>query len=214
MRIIYVSLLVVIFDQATKIIVKAFMDYGSSIRVIGDFFKLTFVENPGMAFGLDFGPTSKLFLSLFSVVASGGLIYYLYKIKDHILVHRLSIALILGGAVGNLIDRVFYGVIYGTGPLLYGKVVDFLNFEFFDFSLFGHAYTRWPIFNIADASVTIGVIVLLVFNNKIHASEEALKLKPEGINELDNENEIVETEKVDSNDDEDDYGKEVPLRNS
>lgn len=214
MRVIYVSLLVVILDQVSKVLVKAYMDYGSSIRVIGDFFKLTFVENPGMAFGLDFGPTSKLFLSLFSVIASGGLVYYLYKIKDNIYVHRISIALILGGAVGNLIDRVFYGVIYGSGPLLYGKVVDFLNVEFFDFSLFGHLYTRWPIFNIADASVTIGVLILLIFNSKIHASEEAKKIVTDEGLEASAEVDFADTKQADKDDDKDDYGEEVQLRNS
>ncbi len=166
MRIAYVSLMIVLLDQISKIIVKATMAYGSSIKVIGDFFKITFVENPGMAFGLDVNPTSKFLLSLFSILASVGLVYYLYKIKKEPFIYRFSIALILGGAVGNLIDRVFYGVIYGNADLMYGKVVDFLNFEFFDFSLFGHEYTRWPIFNVADASVTIGVILLLFFGNK------------------------------------------------
>lgn len=175
MRIIYLSLFVVVFDQITKLLVKGLMKYGESIEIIGDFFKLTFVENPGMAFGLDFGPTSKMFLSLFSVFASIGLVYYLYKIKDQIFVYRLSIALILGGAFGNLIDRVFYGIFFGYAPLLYGRVVDFLNVEFFDFTIFGHTYTRWPIFNIADASVTIGVLLLIFFNHKIQASESEQK---------------------------------------
>lgn len=198
------------------------MKYGESIELIGDFFKLTYVENPGMAFGLDFGPTSKMFLSLFSVVASLGLVYYLYKIKDQIFVYRLSIALILGGAVGNLIDRVFYGVIFGDAPILYGKVVDFLNVEFFDFTIFGHTYTRWPIFNIADASVTIGVLLLIFFNHKIQASESEQKDSEAILSEdesaeiaYSDDNDVKEEnntdKKLESPNDQNDNREEVPV---
>lgn len=221
MRLIYLSVFVVVFDQVTKLLVKGLMKYGESIELIGDFLKLTYVENPGMAFGLDFGPTSKMFLSLFSVIASIGLVYYLYKIKDQIFVYRLSIALILGGAFGNLIDRVFYGVIFGDAPLMYGKVVDFLNVEFFDFTIFGHTYTRWPIFNIADASVTIGVLLLIFFNHKIQASESEEK-DSEAVLAADNDIAIADTDvdderndkdesKVNSENDEDNNREEVQV---
>lgn len=172
MRFFYVSLIIVILDQITKVLVKFNMDYGSSVELIGDFLQFTYIENPGMAFGLDFGPSSKFFLSLFSILASIGLAYYLYKIKDEPGLYKSSIALILGGAVGNLIDRVFYGMIFQDAPLMYGRVIDFINVEFFDFSLFGHSYSRWPVFNIADAAVTIGVILLLFANPKPKKSIE------------------------------------------
>lgn len=160
------SLVIVISDQITKIIVKFKMDYGSSIDVIGDFLKFTYVENPGMAFGLDFGHTSKFFLSLFSIIASIGLAIYLYKVKEESNLYKLSIALILGGAFGNLIDRVFYGVLFQDLPLMYGRVIDFVNVEFFDFTIFGNTYTRWPIFNIADAAVSVGVVFLIFSGHK------------------------------------------------
>jgi signal peptidase II len=89
---------------------------------------------------------------------------------------RFSIALILGGAVGNLIDRTFYGIFFDYAPLFYGKVVDFFDVDFFDFTLFGRSYDRWPVFNIADAAVTIGVLVLILFYKKHENEDEKIKL--------------------------------------
>lgn len=171
------TLAVVLLDQITKIAVKGIaipflgltiggMEYGQSFNVFGDFFKITFVENPGMAFGIDVSDTSKLLLSLFSLVASIGIIIYLFKVRNEKYTLRLSLALILAGAVGNLIDRTFYGIIYDYAPIFYGKVVDFFNVDFFDFTLFNHTYERWPIFNIADASVSIGVVMLLILHRE------------------------------------------------
>ncbi len=180
MRVLIFSGIVLAIDQITKLIVKGFsipflgvevkgMNYGSSIPVFGDFFKITFVENPGMAFGIDVNSYAKLFLSLFSLVAAVGLIYYLYLNRDKSLAYRLSLSLIIAGALGNFIDRAFYGLFYGYAPLFYGKVVDFFNVDFFDFSIFGRTYNRWPIFNIADSAVTVGVFLLVFyFNRKPH----------------------------------------------
>ena len=80
--------------------------------------------------------------------------------------------MILGGAVGNLIDRTFYGIIYKYAPVFYGKVVDFLDFDFFNFTIFGRNYERWPIFNFADSAVTIGVLILLLFYRQHKRDEE------------------------------------------
>lgn len=184
MKVLYLSLVVVVIDQITKLLVKGFsipflnfnhdgMYYGQVIPIIGDFFRLTYIENPGMAFGYDPGDGLKFWVTLFSLVASVGLIIYLYLIKNKSLSLRVAIALILGGAVGNLIDRMFYGVIFEYAPLFYGKVVDFLDFDFFNFTLFGRTYDRWPIFNIADAAVTTGVLVLIVFYRKHQREEES-----------------------------------------
>lgn len=175
MRVLFATLFIVIADQVTKLLVKGGtipllnlkvegMQYGESINVIGNFFKLTFVENPGIAFGINVNGTSKLLLSLFSLLASIGILYYLWKSREQKLVVRIALAFILGGAIGNLIDRTFYGVFYGYSPLFHGRVVDFFNVDFFDFTILGRTYERWPIFNIADASVTTGVILLLVFH--------------------------------------------------
>ena len=137
---------------------------GSSKPIWGDFLRLTYIENPGMAFGIDFG--GKLFFSIFSIFASIGILIYLYKARNDNLAFRISLAMILGGAVGNLIDRVFYGVLFDEAPLFYGRVVDFIDADFFNLNLFGYHLSRWPVFNIADASVTCGVILLLFAHRK------------------------------------------------
>lgn len=191
MKALYLSLAIVVVDQVTKLLVKGFaipflglnyegMYLGQMIPVWGDFFRLTFVENPGMAFGYDPGDSFKLIISIFSLVASIGLVIYLYAIRDKSLSLRIAIACILGGAVGNLIDRTFYGVFFDYAPLFYGKVVDFFDFDFFNFTLFGRSYDRWPVFNIADAAVTIGVLILILFykknGEKVEANENTVEL--------------------------------------
>jgi len=137
------------------------MYIGQKITVIGDFFRITFIENPGLAFGIDINSSIKFWISLFSFVASIGLIIYLYVVRKESLGFRIALALILGGAIGNFIDRAFYGIIYDYAPLFYGRVVDFLDFDFFNLTLFGRSYDRFAIFNIADSSVTIGIFLLL-----------------------------------------------------
>lgn len=180
MNVLIVTLLIVILDQVTKLYVKGIsipalgiefqgMPYQSSISVIGNFFKITFIENPGMAFGLQIG--GKLFLSLFTVFATFLLLFFLYKNRSEGLLLRLSLALILGGAIGNLIDRVFYGKIYDYAPLFYGRVVDFLHFDFPNFTIFGKTIYSWPIFNVADISVTIGFLMILFGYKRIFAEE-------------------------------------------
>jgi len=158
---------------------------GQKIPVIGNFFRITFIENPGMAFGFDPGADYKLWISIFSLAASIGLVIYLYIIRNQKLSLRLAIAFILGGAVGNLIDRMFYGIFYGYAPLFYGRVVDFLDFNFFNINIFGRHFDRWPIFNIADSAVTIGVIILLFFYKKPKSQNVTVK-------EIDNKIEISE----------------------
>lgn len=179
LKILYVTFFIVFTDQITKLLVKGFsipflginwsgMELYSSIEVIDDLMRFTFVENPGMAFGIDFG--GKFLFSLFSIVAGGGILYYLYKVKEERLLLRVPLALILGGAIGNLIDRIFYGVFYGDAPLFYGKVVDFIDLKFFRMEMFGLQLSRWPVFNIADVAVTFGVLILIIFHKKISKS--------------------------------------------
>ncbi len=140
MRILFVTLIVVILDQLTKQLVKAHFHLTESIMIIGDFFRFTYIENPGMAFGLRIaGP---LFFTVFSAIACIVIFYFLYRLRAEPLLPRLALALVLGGAIGNLIDRA-----------LYGKVIDFLDF--------GFGMTRWPIFNIADVAVSIGMVLLI-----------------------------------------------------
>ncbi len=173
MRVLILSFVIVLSDQVTKLFVKGItvpslgihvkgLAYGFSRPLLGDFLRLTYIENPGMAFGIDIG--GKLFFSIFSIIASIAIVVYLYRSRRDAIGFRIALAMILGGAVGNLIDRMFYGVIFGDAPLFYGRVVDFLDIDFFDFSLLGHHFSRWPVFNVADAAVTLGVILLLVFH--------------------------------------------------
>ncbi len=191
MRVLYFTLGVIFVDQFSKFYIKGInipflnisfegMYYGESISVIGNFFKITFIENPGMAFGFNPGSDFKLWISVFSLIASIGLIVYLYIVRNKSLSLRIALAMILGGAVGNLIDRTFYGIIYKYAPAFYGKVVDFFDFDFFNFAIFGRSYDRWPIFNIADASVTVGVIILILFYRQ-HQKEDEENLEQESV---------------------------------
>lgn len=182
MRILNLSLFIIIADQITKLFVKGFsirplgitihgLQLGSSHPVIGDLLRLTYIENPGMAFGIDIG--GKLFFSIFSIVASAAILLYLYKARNESLPFRIALALILGGAVGNLIDRVFYGVLFHEGPLFYGRVVDFIDADFFNINLLGYHLSRWPVFNIADASVSCGVVLMLFTHRRASRPIEA-----------------------------------------
>ena len=232
MRVLYLTLGVVFLDQLSKFYIKGIeipilnisftgMYIGESIRVIGNFFKITYIENPGMAFGFNPGSDFKLWISIFSLLASIGLLVYLYIARNNALSLRIALAMILGGAVGNLIDRTFYGIIYKYAPIFYGKVVDFLDFDFFNFTIFGRNYERWPIFNFADAAVTIGVLILLLFYRQHRRDEEEalnesqLAAEENISNDLDNST----IEKSESNndlnkgpeDDKNDKGKEVSI---
>jgi signal peptidase II len=156
--ILWISLAVFILDQLSKWIVQSNMELYGSIMVLGDFFRLTYVENPGMAFGIQVG--NNLFFTVFALLASVAIVYYLLQLRADQRLARLALALILGGALGNLLDRI-----------LRGKVVDFFDCEFFDvhipaFKLAflhfpGYDLERWPVFNVADMAVTIGMLCLL-----------------------------------------------------
>jgi len=222
LAVLYLTFAVVLIDQVSKFLVKGGtipllnihvqgMDYGSSINVFGDFFKITFVENPGLAFGIDVNETSKLFLSIFTLLATIGIFFYLYKSRSEKLIVRVALALILGGAIGNLIDRTFYGVFYGYAPIFYGKVVDFFNADFFDFTLFGRTYDRFPVFNVADSSVTIGVILLLLFHRTEKKIEAENKIDATGNVEPSSFTEKIEetnTTSIQIENDQDSNGKE------
>ncbi len=171
MRVLLLSAAIVIADQVSKMLARgihvpslgiqwAGLPRGGSFPVLGEFFRLTYVENPGMAFGIEIG--GKIFFSVFSILASLGIIYYLYRVRTERLGFRISLAMILGGALGNLIDRIFYGALFQGAPLFHGRVIDFLDFKFFDVAFFEYHLSRWPVFNIADATVTVGVLLLLL----------------------------------------------------
>ncbi len=188
------SFVLIAFDQTTKLITKGFnlfgfskegMRLGESIEVIGTLIRFTFVENPGMAFGIEFG-WGKIFLSLFSVFAVIALAWYLFKIDGYNKYARTGIMLIFAGATGNMIDRVFYGVFYGESALFYGKVVDFVHVDIPDIDIFGLYYTHFPVFNVADSCVSCGVALLFFFHSKLPSIEEIRKKKSPSNLESDN----------------------------
>ncbi len=188
-----ITLLIIAIDQAVKLIVHYQMDFGTAgqIKVFGDWFKLHYTTNPGMAFGMELGSEyGKLILTSFRLVAMFGIGYYLFHII-HQKAHPgyiVCIALILGGAVGNLIDSVFYGVWLNNAPFnastpwFHGQVVDMFYIDIWEgfipewVPLWGGSYTAlWPIFNIADASIFVGVAIILVFQKRFLMKEKRKK---------------------------------------
>lgn len=179
-----ITLLVIAIDQAVKLIVHYEMDFGTAgqIKVFGDWFKLHYTTNPGMAFGMELGSEyGKFILTSFRLVAMFGIGYYLFHIinkKAHP-GYIVCIAMILGGAIGNLIDSVFYGVWLNNAPFnastpwFHGQVVDMFYIDIWEgfipewVPLWGGSYTAlWPIFNVADASIFVGVGIILLFQKR------------------------------------------------
>jgi signal peptidase II len=192
-----VVVLVLVIDQAVKIWVKTNMVIHDSIHVF-DWFYISFIENNGMAFGMSLG--SKLALSLFRVIAIGFLVYYIWlQVRRHARMgYIVLLSMVLAGAAGNLIDCMFYGLIFkeslpfsisefvdfGTGyaPFLMGKVVDMFYFPLI-VSTWPDWFPLWggeefiffrPVFNVADASISVSVVLLLLFYRK-ELSEISLK---------------------------------------
>lgn len=179
-----IALLVIAIDQVVKMLVHFQMDFGTpgQIPVFGDWFKLHYTTNPGMAFGMELGSEyGKMILTSFRLVAMVGIGYYLSHIikKQQHPMYILCISLILGGAIGNLVDSIFYGVWLDNAPYnaptpwFHGQVVDMFYFDIWEgyipewVPLWGGSYTAlWPIFNIADASIFIGVAIILLFQNR------------------------------------------------
>lgn len=188
----------VLFDQITKLWIHGFSfmgfthvgySYGEVVPVIGSFLTFTFIENPGMAWGIHFGFIGKFLLSSFSVIASVLLSIVLIRIRNKHLGVRLAIMFILAGAFGNLVDRVFYGVIFGYAPLLYGKVVDFVQVDIPDISIGSYHLTHFPVFNVADSCVTVGICILILFFNKVPQLKEIFPGKTKEIPAQNEENE-------------------------
>lgn len=179
-----VALIIIIIDQAVKTWVRTHMILGEEIKFLGDRGMLHYTENNGMAFGMELGGEfGKLMLTLFRIVAVCGIGYGLFYLIKH-KYHRgliMNVALIFAGAMGNIIDSTFYGVIYQQEPLFHGRVVDM-----FYFPLLSGNFPQWlpiwggedfiffrPVFNVADSAISIGVIMILLFQKHYFKQEVA-----------------------------------------
>jgi signal peptidase II len=214
-----VIFVVLILDQTLKVLVKTNMTLGQSIHVLGDWFILHFTENYGMAFGLEFsGEYGKLALSLFRIAAVIFIGWYLHKLVKKSVPSGLiiCISLIFAGAVGNILDSAFYGLIFsesyfnrvaelfpeggGYGTFLHGKVVDMLYFPVIR-GTFPAWFPLWageefiffrPVFNIADSAITIGVFSLLIFQKRLFPQQEKEKVEMEKAIEKKEDEEMTE----------------------
>ncbi len=164
----------VVIDQVIKVLVKTNMDLGEQIYLIGDWCRLCFVENKGMAFGMSFGGNvGKLLLSIFRIVLSGLLIWWISKLAKKPETPKgvlVGLTMITAGAIGNVIDCLFYGLIWDYAPFMFGKVVDMFYFPIFTFPdwvpLLGGQIFFSPVFNLADSYITISVFLLIIFFHK------------------------------------------------
>jgi signal peptidase II len=198
-----IIILILLVDQISKVYIKTHFMLGEEVPVF-DWFRILFVENEGMAWGAKIpGQYGKLILTLFRIVAIGGIGYWLWdaarKNSPRILI--VSIAFIFAGALGNIIDSVFYGIIFNDshhqvatlfsgepyGTLFHGKVVDMLYFPLWQGYLpdwlpfFGGKFFAFfePVFNIADTSISIGVGILLLFNKKAFPKKKTVETSDE-----------------------------------
>ena len=172
--------LIVLLDQVVKVYIKLHFRLGEAVEVF-PWWQICFIENDGMAFGIEW--FDKLFLTLFRIVAVGLLVWYMVElIRKHIrMSYLVMIALVTAGAIGNIIDCMFYGLMFsestvlevaklvpfgeGYAPFFYGKVVDMLYFPLITNSA-GEVLFFRPVFNLADSAITVAVILILLFFRK------------------------------------------------
>ena len=148
-------LLVVTVDQLTKkLAIRVLRDAGQSITIIPDLLSLTYTENKGVAFGMEFAPAGMLLL-LTGLITIIVLVYVILS-KNRTTLFLVPFALIVGGGIGNMIDRV-----------ILGRVVDFIYFDLYHGKIFGTCVSLWPIFNVADSAISIGACMLILFHNRI-----------------------------------------------
>ena len=173
-RLIILGIVLVVVDQVIKVLVKTNMTIGQHIPVIGQWFRLCFIENEGMAFGMKFGGMVGMFiLSLFRICLCGALIWWISSLNKKgkapvgVLV---GLTLITAGAFGNIIDSLFYGLVWDYAPFMFGKVVDMF---YFPIIRSGEKVIFFsPVFNFADSCVTVGAFYLVLFQWKFFSKEE------------------------------------------
>lgn len=206
-KLLILGVILVVIDQVIKILVKTNMQIGEHFSVIGNWFQIFFIENEGMAFGMKFGgAVGKFLLSFFRIALSGALCWWIASLvrksvdsegKSALLPDGkpvvptgvlVGLTLITAGAFGNIIDSLFYGVIFDYAPLMFGRVVDMFYFPLID-----TIWPSWvpfvggdrllffaPVFNFADSCVTVGAFYLILFQNRFFTRAEE---KPDGKND-------------------------------
>jgi signal peptidase II len=185
-----ISFGIIVLDQVVKLLVDSNMQMGSKgqIKIFGDWFKLHYLTNPGMAFGMEMPfENSKMILTLFRLVAMVAIGYYLFTLykKEVATGLLICIAMILGGAIGNVVDSIFYGVYLDNAPFdaptpwFNGQVVDMFYVDIWEgrvaewIPIIGGDYMAlWPVFNVADASIFMGITFILIFQKSYFKEEE------------------------------------------
>jgi signal peptidase II len=174
---------VLIVDQLVKLFIKTHFYIGEEIHVLGDWFRIHFTENYGMAFGLEFGGKGgKILLTVFRLIAVGFMSWYIIDLTQKE-AHKLFIAswaLIVAGALGNIIDSVFYGVAFGYDGWFHGRVVDMFYFPIIQITI-PQNWPFWagedfeffrPVFNVADAAISIGFVIILLGQKTFFAERD------------------------------------------
>lgn len=171
--------LLIVIDQVIKVLVKTNMNLGDQIFLIGEWCRLCFVENPGMAFGMKFGGVvGKLLLSLFRLVLGGVLIWWISRLcrKNTPTGVLVGLTMITAGALGNIVDCLFYGMIFGNTmagapfDFMFGQVVDMFYFPLIH-NAAGEVIFFSPVFNFADSCVTVGAFYLILFQWKFFKNQ-------------------------------------------
>ena len=182
MKTVFLTLLLFLIDQFSKLLVRGFslpwinlkhsgFYLGESKPLINNFLHITLVENPGIAFGIIPGAFLKDLILVITILLCAGFLSFLLFSKDADSRVRISVALILAGAAGNLFDRIFYGYFYNYAPLFQGNVVDFLDVKFLKFFMFGNIPGNF-VFNFADLSITAGIFTLTYLIMKFKKQRE------------------------------------------
>ncbi len=205
-KLLLLGLVLVVIDQIIKIVVKTNMELGQHIYVIGNWFQILFIENEGMAFGMKFGgAVGKFLLSFFRIGLFAALCWWISSLvrksldadgKPALLADGskrvpqgvlIGLTLITAGALGNIIDSLFYGIIFDYAPFMFGKVVDMFYFPIIDttwpswvpFVGGNHFLFFAPVFNFADSCVTVGALYLIFFQYKFFARSDESEEKIE-----------------------------------
>lgn len=198
MKILFLSVILFLIDQASKLSVRGFsipwfninyngLNPGQSKPIINDVFHLTLVENPGIAFGIDPGEPLRDLILVITILTCIGFLIYLLLAKNADRKVRISVALILGGAAGNLFDRIFYGYFYNYAPLFQGNVVDFLDIKLFKIFIFDSVHGNY-VFNFADISILSGVFLLIYIILSVKNKKRSENLIPKLADESEENN--------------------------